>query len=115
MEPYEQLIAVLDAFIDEFDGGMRIRGVKTAMLIQQATAEGCGISISEIARRTGAPLENVRRHIAKHVELGSLRYVEDPNDERVTLVMSTGSDMQRGAAHRIAARLAPLDLDRMAD
>jgi len=110
VEPYDQLIAVLDSYITEFDGGMRIRGIKTALLIQQATAEGRGISISEIARLTNAPLENVRRHITKHVELGALCYIADPDDDRVNRVIATEPEMRRRTAEKIAAHLGELDL-----
>lgn len=92
MTPYDELIEVLDIFIERFGGATRLRGVKTAALIQSATAQGTGMTVSEIAKATGAPLENVRRHMDKHVELGSLRYVNDPNDERVKRVVAADPD-----------------------
>jgi DNA-binding MarR family transcriptional regulator len=109
MQIYDHLIAILDSFISEVGGGMRIRGVKTALLIEKATEEGRGISVSEIARETGAPLENVRRHMAKHVALGALRYVKDPTDDRVTRVVSTEKGSFREAAKRIEERIAALE------
>lgn len=109
MKPYDHLIAILDAFIEEFDGGMRIRGIKTALLIEKASEDGRGISLSEIARKTDAPLENVRRHMAKYVEQGSLRYVQDPDDERVTRVVQTRAGVYARAAHRVSARLEELE------
>lgn len=108
MEPHDYLISILDAFIDEFDGQMRIRGVKTALLIQQASIDGRGISLSELARETKAPLENVRRHIAKHVNLGVLRYIPDPDDERVTRVIYVDPVEQDAMASRIETRLATI-------
>jgi DNA-binding MarR family transcriptional regulator len=110
MKPYDHLISILDAFIEEFDGGMRIRGIKTALLIEKATKEGRGISLSEIARETDAPLENVRRHMAKYVEQGSLRYVEDPDDDRVTRVVQTREGIFAQAADRVSAHLDELEL-----
>lgn len=109
MEPYDHLISILDAFIEEFEGGMRIRGVKTALLIQRASIDGRGISLTEIARETKAPLENVRRHIAKHVSLGLLRYIPDPDDERVTRVIYIDPDEQDAMARRIENRLAAIE------
>lgn len=109
MEPYDHLISILDAFIEEFDGGMRIRGIKTVLLIHRASIDGHGISISEIARETKAPLENIRRHINRQVELGNLRYVSDPDDERVTRVLATDSSRWRSAAENIEYRLAEIE------
>jgi DNA-binding MarR family transcriptional regulator len=108
MEPYDRLISILDTFIEEFDGGMRIRGIKTALLIQRASIDGRGISLTEIARETRAPLENVRRHIAKHVALGQLRYLKDPDDERVTRVVYVDPDEQDAIARRIENRIAAI-------
>ena len=104
-----QLIAVLDAFIGGFQGSMRIRGIKTALLIQQATMEKRGISVSELARQTEAPLESVRRHIAKHVALGNLRYVDDPDDDRISRVISAHPKFQQQTAAQIVQRLAEID------
>ena len=104
-----QLIAVLDAFIVGFQGSMRIRGIKTALLIQQATMEKRGISVSELARQSEAPLESVRRHIAKHVELGNLRYVDDPDDDRISRVVSAHPKFQQQTAMQIVQRLAEID------
>jgi hypothetical protein len=106
MEACDRLMSVLGAYIDEFGGGMRIRGVKTALLIQRETIEGRGISVSEIARHSGAPLESVRRHIGQHVASGTLRYVPDPEDERVNRVKTTDPDEEGRRAARIASRLS---------
>lgn len=96
MEPLKavnRLIAVLDAFIDVVEGSIddsfRIRGIQTAMLLEQATVSGAGISVSEIARHTEAPPENIRRHFTAQLELGNLRSESDPDDDRVTRLFIT--------------------------
>ena len=111
MQPYDQLIEVIEAFIDSdsFNGGMRVRGIKTALLIQQASLEGDGITVSELARATGAPLENVRRHMAKHVELGGLRYEADPDDDRATRIVTANPDVFAADVAAIVERLAAID------
>ena len=108
-ESYDQLITVVDALIDGFDGGMRIRGMKTALLIQQASQDGRGITVSELARATKAPLENVRRHISKHVELGTLRYISDPDDDRANRVVMTNLHTLEAATAEIARKLGDID------
>ena len=109
MAPYDQLIAVLDAFIENFGGATRIRGAKTALLIQRATVAGRGLTLSEIARATGAPFENVRRHIEKNVALGRLRYVNDPDDDRMTRVVAADPDMAAANMLKIAERLRSIE------
>ena len=108
MEPYDTLIGILDAFIDNFDGRMRIRGIQTAFLIQQATLDGSGISASEIARRTGAPLENVRRHLGRAADAGRLTILSDPDDARSTRVFFTDPATQKLQDMAVAQRLAKL-------
>ena len=109
MTPYDQLIAVLDVFIENFGGATKLRGAKTALLIQRATVAGRGLTLSEIARATGAPFENVRRHIEKHVDLGHLLYINDPDDDRVTRVVAADSDMAEANMLRIAKRLRSIE------
>lgn len=109
MAPYDELISVLEAFMDQYPGALRIRGIKTALLIQKATATGQGITLSELARQTNTPLENVRRHIAKYAEQGYLRYVEDPNDERAIRVMFNRPNEEAKRAERVFEKLCAMD------
>lgn len=104
-ERCDRLIAILNAYISQFGGAIRIRGIKTALLIQIATVTGCGISLSELARETEAPLENVRRHLANHASLERLKYVTDPEDERVIRVVFTRPDLFERMAQRVEDRL----------
>ena len=121
---YDKLIAVLDVLIDEFGGQMKLRGVKTALLIQQATLEGLRISISEvqqatvagrgmtaseIAKQSGAPLETVRRYIQSYTEIGNLRAIEDPEDSRKTRVLYQDPAMVDGALEAIWTDLEQVD------
>lgn len=106
---YDALLAVLQAFADAFDGGMRIRGFKTALLIQLATLAGTGITASELGRQTGAALETVRRHMTKHTALGDLRIVEDPNDERANRMFTAHPDRESARFAAVAARLDAID------
>jgi hypothetical protein len=108
-EILELLIAVLDAYMDVYPGGMKIRGIKTALLIQQASLAGTPISVSELARLTGAPPESVRRHIAKHVALGNLDALENPEDARSADVVPGDPDAMRESAALIAKRLSRID------
>lgn len=112
LQPTDKLLAILDAFIDVVEGSIdesfRIRGIQTAMLLEQATARGTGISISEIARHTEAPLENVRRHFTAQLELGNLRAVPDPDDDRVTRLFITEKGSQLYDTHELVRRLALL-------
>jgi DNA-binding MarR family transcriptional regulator len=108
MEPYDTLIGILDAFIDNFDGRMRIRGIQTVFLIQQATLDGSGISASEVARRTAAPLENVRRHLHRAADAGRLTILSDPDDARSTRVFFTDPATQGAQDMAVAQRLAKL-------
>ncbi len=103
---YDQLIAVLDVFIDEFGGDLRLRGVQTLLLIHQATLDGRGISISEVRKVTGAPLENIRRHFTKQVEIGNLAITPDPDDDRVVRYRMPEGDDYLGIARRLSGRLA---------
>ncbi|MGD8831296.1 MAG: hypothetical protein PVF57_11900 [Pseudomonadales bacterium] len=108
-QTYDALIAILQAFADAFEGGMRIRGFKTAMLIQLATLSGSGVTASELSRRTSAALETVRRHMAKHIALGDLRIVEDPEDERANRVFSAHPERESARFAAVAARLDAID------
>ena len=102
---YDNLIAVLDVFIEEFGGQTRFRGIQTALLIQKASLSGRGISVSEVRRVTGAPLENIRRHFTKQVELGNLISCTDPEDDRVVRYQMVDPDTHQRVARRMAARL----------
>lgn len=103
--PYDRLLEVIDAYIDEFGGGMRIRGLQTHLLLRRATLDDSGLSISEAHRRTGAPLENLRRHFRQQVEKGVLSAAADPDDERVTRYRVTNLDAQMQSVRRLAERL----------
>ncbi len=103
------LIVIADTFLDQFPAGMRIHGIKIALLIQRATLQRRGISTSELARLTGATLETVRRHMTKHVDLGTVRFEPDPEDERVNLVMSCSLEHQNRSVNLIVKRLAAID------
>lgn len=110
VEVLDLLIAVLDAFMETYPGGMKIRGIKTALLIQRADAAGRTINVSELARLTGAPPESVRRHIAKHVQLGNLDTLDNPEDARSAGVVPNDPAAMRRAAMHIASRLRTIDL-----
>jgi hypothetical protein len=45
------------------------------------------LTASEIARQSGAPLENVRRYIQTYMEMGHLTTIQDPDDSRKTRVL----------------------------
>lgn len=105
---YDRLIAVLDVFINEWGGGIRLRGIQTALLIQRTTLAGRGISISEVRQVTGAPLENIRRHFTRQVELGTLRTAPDPDDERVVRYQVVDRETHKRVARRMAAHLYEL-------
>ena len=109
MESYNQLFAVVETLIDQFGGARRLRGVKTALLIYRASEAGTGITVSEIARETDAPLENVRRHIASQVEIGTLRYTQDPDDERIARVLVTDPLRGEQVVGELTRRLAAID------
>ena len=119
MRLYDKLIAILDAFIDIVEGSIddsfRIRGIQTAMLLEQATACGSGISISEISHRTGAPRENVRRHITAQLEVGNLRSAPDPDDDRITRIFVTEKGHQLYDTAELVRRLGSLTENSTAD
>lgn len=102
---YNQLIAVLDVFIEEFGGQIRFRGIQTWLLVQKASLTGQGISVSEVRAVTGAPLENIRRHFTRQVALGSLISYTDPEDERVVRYQVEDPDTHQRVARRMATRL----------
>ncbi len=111
---YDRLIAVLDVFINEFGGQRRLRGVQTMLLIQRATFDGGGVSISDVRKLTGAPLENIRRHFARQVESGMLATQPDPEDDRVVRYRMVDDEQHRSAARTLSAkllRLAPAGID----
>ena len=103
---YEKLIAVLDVFIDLFGGQMTLRGIQTALLLQQATLDGRGVSISDVRQVTGAPLESIRRHFSKQVKLGVLSSLPDQDDDRVVRYRVEDNEQYQRAAQRMAAKLA---------
>jgi len=115
MKPYDRLINILDAFIDTVEGSIddsfRVRGIQTAMLLERATASGSGIRISELARHSEAPLENVRRHIQAQVELGNLRSSPDPQDDRSSLIFVTEQGSQLYDTLELVRRLGSLEGD----
>ena len=102
---YDNLIAVLDVFVDEFGGQIRFRGIPTALLIQKASLTGGGISVSEVRKVTGAPLENIRRHFTRQVELGNLISYTDAEDDRVVRYQMLDPHTHQRVARRMAARL----------
>ena len=85
--PYDEIIAILLSFMEGYHGGMKVQGVKRELLIQRATEEGQGITVSELARLTDTPLETVRRQIQTGIEQGELRLLEDPDDDRKARVV----------------------------
>ena len=108
-ETYDALIAILRACAEAFGGGMRIRGFKTALLIQQATVGGEGITASAISRRTDAPLETVRRHMIIQMKLGNLRFVEDPRDDRAARIYTADPERERQTYATLDKRLDALN------
>ena len=105
----QALIDVLVPYGDAYQHSMRFRGFKTALLIQKATTTGEGITASELARSTRAPLETVRRHMLKHTELGDLTMLEDPKDERALRVRSAKPDEVAELARGILRGLEAVD------
>lgn len=110
--PFSELIAVIEAFISRFPGEMKIRGFKTALLVQRATLSGTGIGLSEISRQTRAPLENVRRHMARYESMGAIRYAQDPDDNRATRVMFRSPDLVGTMVREVSERLSTIDWTR---
>lgn len=108
-ETYDTLIAITDAFASALDSSIRIRGFKTALLIQQATLSRKGITVSTLSRKTGAAFETVRRHMIKHSDLGDLQLVEDPDDERATRILAARPDREHRAWSGVGRRLDALD------
>ena len=106
---YDALIDVLQAFADVFDDGVRIRGIKMAVIILQASYSGEGITPSQIARRSGGALETVRRSIQEHVEMGILRTEEDPEDHRAYRVFYKDPESVTRHLDRIAQSLDQVD------
>ena len=102
---YDRLIRVLDAYIDEYGGRLRLRGVLTALLVLRQSLNGDGISISDVSRKAEIPLENVRRHFGNYANEGILTSRADPNDERVTRYFFLDVGAERGRATRVAQAL----------
>jgi DNA-binding MarR family transcriptional regulator len=100
---YDKLVAVLDVFIDVFGGQMTLRGIQTALLLQQSTLNDRGVSISDVRQVTGAPLESIRRHFSKQVDLGVLTSLPDPQDERVVRYRVDDNEQYQRGARRLAA------------
>ncbi len=105
---YDKLLAVLDAFIDEFGAQIRFRGIQTALLIQKASLDGAGISVSEVQKVTGAPPENIRRHFSRQVERGRLHSYSDSEDDRVVRYQMADPVTHQLVARRLAQRLAAI-------
>lgn len=93
--PFALLLALIDLFINGYMGSIRIRGARMALLVYRATQKGTGVAISDLARVNAAPLETVRRVLAQHVDMGHIRFVEDPEDDRKTLVVTADMTFER--------------------
>jgi hypothetical protein len=106
---YTALLDVLRAFARAMDNGLRIRGIKMAVVIQQATKSGIGLTGSEIAKQSGAPLENVRRYIQTYTEMGNLTTIQDPDDSRKTRVLYRDPDKVDAVFESIWTDLQRLD------
>ncbi len=102
---HDRLIALLDAYIEQYGGRLRLRGVLTALLVLRQSLRGEGISISEVSREAGIPLENVRRHFGIYTSQGILTSRPDPNDERVTRHFFQDLGKERERATRVAQAL----------
>ena len=105
---YDQLIAVLDALIENFGGTTTLRGAKATLLVQRESMGGRGLTLSEIARATSTPFESVRRQVERHVDLGNLHFVHDPDDDRVTRVVAMGADDTGDSMLRLANRVTAI-------
>ena len=105
---YDQLIAVLDALIENFGGTTTLRGAKATLLVQRESMGGRGLTLSEIARATSTPFESVRRQVERHVGLGNLHFVHDPDDDRVTRVVATDADETADSMLRLANRVSAI-------
>ena len=107
---YDLLLFVIDTLMEGYMDSIRIRGAKMSLLVQRATIEDAGISISDLARLNDAPFETVRRILAQHVEMGHIQFTQDPNDDRKTLVVSADLELEanrvEGINKRIEARMA---------
>ncbi|MEM8768782.1 MAG: hypothetical protein AAGE43_15145 [Pseudomonadota bacterium] len=103
------LIEVLSPYGSAYQHSMRFRGFKTALLIQQATENGDGVTASELARSSNAPLETMRRHMLKHTEMGDLTMLEDPADERALRVRAAHPEVGAERARGILAALETVD------
>ena len=79
------------------------------IVIQQATLTGKGMTASQIARSSGAPLETVRRNIHNYIEVGNLTVIEDPNDSRATRVLYREPERVDAFFRTIAEDLDSLD------
>lgn len=107
--PLAQLLALIELFIRGYMGSIRIRGARMALLVYSATLEGTGIAVSELARINDAPLETVRRMLTQHVEMGHIRLVQDPEDDRRTLVVIADLTLERQRITEMNRRLAAIE------
>lgn len=103
--PFPELLDLIDLFIQGYLGSIRVRGARMALLVYRATVEGRGVSISWLARVNGAPLETVRRVLSQHVDMGHIRFVQDPEDDRRTLVVTADVDSERMRIAEMSHRL----------
>ena len=115
MSPYDELISLVEVFSEQYTGGLRIRGIKTSLLILKATLHGSGITLSELARQTNAPLENVRRHLAQRAERGFLHYISDPSDDRATRILFSKPEYEMERVAQLLKHLATIDWQALAD
>ena len=115
MSPYDELISVIEALSEQYTGGLRIRGIKTSLLILKATLDGSGITLSELSRQTNAPLENIRRHLSQRAERGHLYYISDPDDDRATRILFSKPEYEIDRVASVLRRLAAFDWKALAD
>lgn len=108
-ETIDAQIALLQTFVNALDSGLRIRECKMAIVIQQVTLSGEGITVSELARRAGAPLETVRRAIQRYTSSGVLRMIEDPNDDRAFRLFYADPELRTRAINKIAEAVDQVD------
>jgi DNA-binding MarR family transcriptional regulator len=107
--PYDEIIAVLLAFIRCFPGGMRVQAIKRELLIHRATLAGKGVTITELAQQTSTPLETVRRSVNEAAEQGAVRFERDPDDERKVRVFFSDPDKENQRVAEVSEHLSGID------
>ena len=106
MRPEQKLLKLVEAYIATYGGGRKLREIKLLLLIQQASASGQGISPSRLSEKSGIPVETARRLILAEREAGLLDSVEDPNDDRATLIYMTDAGHEAWNTELISEQLA---------